>query len=148
MSKEQLLQELAATFEQFIHTTSEAVQRGLTRQVDGWGPREVAAHLAGWEIMATVRVPKIAAGMPLLEFANDAQQNAMDDAINATIVAMIGDQSLDTIYVILRQAYQRDIEMLKNLDDALFRPGNYVYERTRGAIEHCQEHMQGLVETH
>jgi hypothetical protein len=145
MSKEQLLQELASAFEQAISTATEAAQRGLTYQRDGWGLRETLAHLAGWEIMATVRVPNIAAGMPPLEFADEAQQTVMDDAINATIVAMIGDQSLDTVCGILRQAYRRDIEMLKKLDDTLFQPGNYVYERTRGAIEHCQEHMQELI---
>jgi hypothetical protein len=61
MSKEQLLQELAEPFEQLIGTATEAAQRGVTRQGDTWGPREIVAHLAGWEVMATVRIPKIAA---------------------------------------------------------------------------------------
>jgi hypothetical protein len=61
MSKEQLLQELAEPFEQLIGTATEAEQRGVTRQGDTWGPREIVAHLAGWEVMATVRIPKIAA---------------------------------------------------------------------------------------
>jgi hypothetical protein len=145
MSKEQLIQELAEAFEQLIRTATQAAQRGMTRQGDRWGPREFVAHLAGWEAMATVRVPRIAAGMPPLEFADETQQTVMNDAINATIVTMIGDQPLDTVCGILRQAYQRDIEMLRKLDDTFFQPGQYVYERTRSVIEHCQEHMQDLV---
>jgi hypothetical protein len=74
MSKEQLLQELAEAFERLIGTATEAAQRGVSRQGDRWGPRQIVAHLAGWEVMATVRIPKIAAGMPPLEEANQARQ--------------------------------------------------------------------------
>ena len=148
MSKEQLLQELADAFEQLIGTATDAAQRGVTRQGDMWGPREIVAHLAGWEVMATVRVPKIAAGMPPLEEADKTRQAVMNDAINATIITMVGEQPLDTVCGILRQAYQRDIEMLRKLDDTFFQPGEYVYERTKNVIEHCQEHLQDLVLSH
>ncbi len=145
MSKEQLLRELADTFEQLIGTATEAAQHGLTRKGNEWGPREIVAHMAGWEVMATVRIPRIVAGMPPAEFADETQQTVMDDAINATIVAMIGDQPLDTVCGILRQAYQSDSEILRKLDDRFFQPDEYVYERTKAVIEHCQEHMQMLV---
>lgn len=145
MLKEQLLQELADTYEQFIETAKEVAQRGVTRKGDTWGPREIVAHLAGWEVMATVRVPHIAAGMAPFDEADDARQDVTDDAINATIVTMIGDQSLDTVCEILRRAYQSDIEMLRKLDEKLFQPGEYVYERTKGVVEHCQEHAQEIV---
>jgi hypothetical protein len=148
MSKEQLLQELAAAFEQLIGTATEAAQRGMTRQGEKWGPREIIAHLAGWEVMATVRVPRIVAGMPPLEEADRARQAVMNDAINATIVTMIGEQPLDTVCGILRQAYQRDIDILRKLDESFFQQGEYVYERTRSVIEHCKEHGQELVISH
>lgn len=148
MSKEQLLQDLADAFEQLIRTATEAAQRGVTSQGETWGPREVVAHMAGWEVMATVRIPKIAAGMPPLEEADETRQVVMNDAINATIITMIGEQSLDTVCGILRQAYQRDLEILKKLDETFFQPGEYVYERTKGVIEHCQEHGQELVISH
>ncbi len=148
MSKDQLLRELAMAFEQLIGAATEAAQRGVTRQGDTWGPREIVAHLAGWEVMATVRIPEIAAGMPPLEFADEIRQAVMNDAINATIVTMIGEQSLSTVCSILRQAYQRDIEMLRKLDEMFFQPGQYVYERTKDVIEHCQEHFQELILSH
>ena len=148
MSKEQLLQELAEAFEKLIGTATEAAQRGVTRKGDRWGPREIVAHLAGWEVMATVRIPKIVAGMPPLEEADEARQAVMNDAINATIVTMVGDQPLNIVCGVLRQAYQRDIEILRKLDEKFFQPGEYVYERTKAVIEHCQEHMQGLVLNH
>jgi hypothetical protein len=149
MSKEQLLQELVEAFEQLIAAATSAAQRGVTRQGDTWGPREIVAHLAGWEIMATVRVPHVAAGMPpSFEYADETQQTVMNDAINATIVTMVGEQPLDTVCGILRQAYQRDIEMLRKLDDTFFQPGEYVYERTKDVIEHCHEHLQDLVLSH
>src|SRR5258708_38745059 len=148
MPKEQLLQELVEAFEQLIGTATEAAQRGVPRQGDTWGPREIVAHLAGWEVIATVRLPKIVAGMAPFEEADETRQAVMNDAINATIVTMVGDQPLETVYGILRQAYQRDVEMLRKLDDTFFHPGEYVYERTKDAISHCQEHMQELVLSH
>lgn len=148
MSKEQLLQELAEAFEKLIGTAVDVAQRGAIRQGDMWGPREIIAHMAGWEVMATVRVPKVTAGMPPFEEADEARQAVMNDAINTTIVAMIGDQSLDALCGILRQAYQQDIEILKKLDETFFQPGEYVYERTQGVIEHCQEHIEQLVLTY
>ena len=144
MSKEHLLQELAEAYEQFISTATKAAQRGVTRTGDTWGPREVVAHIAGWEVMATMRIPKIAAGMPPLEFDDDEQNDVMNDAINAAIVAMAGEQSLETLCGVLRQAYRRDVEILRQLDDTHFQPGQYVYERTKSAVEHCQEHGQEL----
>ena len=80
-----------------------------------------------------------------MEETDKTRQAVMNDAINATIVTMVGDQSLDTVCGMLRQAYRRDVEILKKLDDTFFRPGEYVYERTKAVIEHCQEHMQVLV---
>ncbi len=148
MSKEQLLQEFAKAYEQLIGTASLAAQRGVTRQGDTWGPREIVAHMAGWEVMATVRIPRIVAGMPPAEFADETQQTVMNDAINAAMITLIGEQPLDTLCGMLRQAYQRDVEMLKKLDDTFFQPGEYVYERTKDVIEHCQEHLQGLVLSH
>lgn len=144
MTKEQLLRAVADAFEQFLATATETAQHGLTRQGDTWGPRETVAHMAGWEIIATVRVPRIAAGMAPFEYADEAQQDVMDAALNAAFVAMIGDQPLDAVCDILRRAYRSDIEMLNGLDERFFQPGEYVYERTQGVIEHCQEHALAL----
>lgn len=148
MSREDMLAEIAAAYERVIETAVEAARRGATSTGDAWGPRETVAHLAGWEVMATVRIPHIAAGMAPLEFADDARQAVMTDAINATIVAMVGEQPLHALCDLLRQAYQRDVELLRSLDDRLFQPGEYVYERTRAAIEHCQEHIDLLISSH
>ena len=145
MSREQLLREFADAYERTIATATDVARRGVTRSEDGWGPRETIAHMAGWEVMATARIPHIAAGMAPLEFEDEARNTVMTDAINATIVTMAGDQSLEALCDILRQAYRRDIEVLRALDERLFQPGNYVYERTKDAIEHCQEHAEMLV---
>jgi hypothetical protein len=144
MTKEQLLQEFAQSYEHLIETATLAAQRGMSQRQDGWGPREIVAHLAGWEVMARVRIPRIVAGMPSAEFTDPTQQTMMNDAINTAMVTLIGEQSLKTLCDLLRQAYQRNVEMLRALDDRFFQPGEYVYERTKAVIEHCQEHMQQL----
>src|SRR5690349_8495949 len=121
MSKEQLLQEFAEAYEQLIKTASLAAQPGVTRQRDMWGPREIVCHLAGWEVMASVRIPRIVAGMPPLEFADETQQTVMNDAINAAMITLMGEQPLETLCDLLRQAYQRNVEMLRKLEDTFFR---------------------------
>jgi hypothetical protein len=148
MSKELLLQEFAQAYEHLMETASLAAQRGVTQGRDGWGPREIVGHLAGWEVMASVRVPRIVAGMPPAEFADPTQQTVMNDAINAAMVTLIGEQPLETLCVILRQTYKRNVELLRSLDDRFFQPGDYVYERTKAVIDHCQEHMQQLAPSH
>jgi hypothetical protein len=148
MAKEQLLQEFAEAYEQLIETATLAAQHGVSQSQDGWGPREIVGHLAGWEVMASVRIPRIVAGMPPAEFTDPTQQTMMNDAINAAIVTLIGEQPLKTLCDLMRQIYQRNVEMLRALDDRFFQPGEYVYERTKAVIEHCQEHMQKLVLSH
>ena len=148
MSKEQLLQEFAEAYEQLIGTATEAAQRGVTQGQDGWGPREIVGHLAGWEVMASGRIPRIVAGMPPAEFADETQQRVMNDAINTALVTLMGEQPLETLCGMLRQSYQGNVELLRQLDDTFFQPGQYVYERTKAVIEHCQEHMQMLVPSH
>lgn len=68
----------------------------------------------------------------------------MDNAINSMALTMIGDQPFDLVCDILRKTYQRDIELLSKIDASSFRPGNYVYDRTRAATGHCYEHAQSL----
>ncbi len=145
MAKEELLQEFADAYERLIETAIEAERRGITHTADGWGPRAVVAHLAGWEVMASVRVPAVAAGMAPLEFEDEAQNRVMNDAINGAFVALVGDQPLEAVCGTLRQAYRRNVEFLRTLDDRFFQPGEYVYERTQGVIEHCQEHGEMLI---
>jgi len=149
ISKEQLIQSFADAYEKSIAVAIAAAQRGVTHRREAWGPRETIAHLAGWEVMASVRIPAVtsgalAAGKPPFEFADEDQQDLMNDAINTMIVTMIGDQPLDTLCGMLRQAYQHSVELLKKLDNKFFQPGEYVYERTKDAIEHCQEHNDQL----
>lgn len=148
MSKEQLLHEFAEAYEHLMETASQAAQLGVTQRRDGWGPREIVAHLAGWEVMARVRIPRIVAGMPPAEFTDPTQQTVMNDAIDTAMVTLIGEQPLETLCGMLRRAYQRNIELLWTLDDTFFQPGEYVYERTKAVIEHCHEHMQQLVLPH
>jgi hypothetical protein len=79
--------------------------------------------------------------MPPAEFADPRQNRVMNDAINATIVTMAGDQPLETLCGMLRLAYQRTVELLSQVDDERFQPGTYVYDRTQAVIDHCQEHL-------
>ncbi len=146
MSKEHMLPMLAEAFEELITVAEEAAAGGVSSQAEEWGPREVVAHLAGWEAIASVHVPQVAAGMPpLFAYADPTQQRVLNEALNAAMVTLVADQPLPTLYGLLRQAYQRDLAMLRQLDEAFFHPGHYVSARTKAAIEHCHEHSEKLL---
>ena len=53
---------------------------------------------------------RIVAGMPPAEFTDATQPRMMNDAINAAMVTLIGEQLLKTLYGVLRQTYQRNVE--------------------------------------
>jgi hypothetical protein len=143
-TKEQLIQEFAAAYEKLIETATLAAQRGTAARPGGWGPREVVAHMAGWEVMASVRIPRIVAGTPPAEFTDPAQATMLNDAINAAFVTLIGQQPLETLCNMLRQTHRRNAELLRSVDDTFFQPGEYVYERTKAVTEHCEEHIEQL----
>jgi hypothetical protein len=145
MAREQLLPEYADAYERLMETATSAAQRAVARPADGWGPREIVAHLAGWEVMATVRIPAVVAGMAPLEFEDETQSKVMNDAINAAFVTLVGDQPLDVLCGVLREAYRRNVAYLATLDERFFQPGEYIYERTRAVIDHCQEHSELLI---
>lgn len=138
MIKEQLLQELVNSHEKLIASASAAYERGVTRDGEKWGPREVVAHIAGWEANAIIRVPNTLAGAPFSKYDQEA--------FNHVVITLVGDQSFEKVCDILRQTYQRDVEMLRKLDTSAFVLGNYAYDRTKAAISHNYEHAQELDE--
>lgn len=142
MSKQELLQAFTSAYERVIAVATQIERQGSGSQRDVWGAREALAHLAGWEVMANVRIPHVIAGMAPIEFEDEAREQVMNDAINAAFVAVAGERSVASLGETLRQAYQRTLAILTPLDDRYFQPGEYVYERTRGVIEHCEEHIQ------
>lgn len=145
MSKEQLLREFADAYEHLMKAATDAAGQDTTSAGHGWGPRAIIAHLAGWEIMATVRIPAIVGGMAPMEFADPAQNTVTNDAINAAFVTLAGEQPLDALCGMLRQAYQQNVAYLRTLDERFFQPGEYVYARTEGVIWHCREHGEMLI---
>lgn len=142
VTREQLLREFAAAYERLIEAAERAVQSGAAREGERWGPCEVVAHLAGWEIMANTRIPYVLAGGPPAEFTDPRQEAIMNDAINSAFVTLAGEQPLESLAAMLRAAYRRTVALLVGVDPAQFQPGEYGYERTLGVIEHCQEHIE------
>lgn len=141
MSRDALLEEFAAAYERVIEAARDAAKRGVADSMAEWGPRAVIAHLAGWEIMANVRIPAILGGMPPMEMPDEEQDRVMNDAINRAFITLAKGQSLDVLVAALREAYQRTIALLLPVPAGEFRPGTYVYERTLGVIDHCEEHV-------
>jgi hypothetical protein len=136
-SKERLIHAFDQAHERLLLAATNAVQRGESSSEGEWGPREILAHIAGWGAEATYRLPKVAQGEPPLKYD--------DDAFNAAVIVMIGNQSFEEISTILQRTHERFVQMLQALDEPIFVPGNPVYERLRAVIEHHIEHTQGFM---
>jgi hypothetical protein len=134
--KEELIQQFEKAHEQLVLAATAASARGITRQGDRWGPREVLAHIVGWSTEATERIPRIIAGEPPLVYD--------DEAFNVAIITVLGDQPFDIVLDMFRRSHRRYVQMLVAQDEAVFVPGHPVYRRIQAVIQHHQEHAQGL----
>ena len=135
--KEQMLRLFNSAHERLILAATSAEMRGIVRKGE-WGPREVLAHIIGWESEATARIPRLAAGEPPVTYD--------DDAINFAVITALGNQSFEDVRATLRSAHQRLIDLLKEQEDAVFTAGHSVYQRVAAMTQHSNEHAQKLEE--
>ena len=136
-SKEQILQALNEADEKLIIAATAVAQRGIIRKGE-WGPREVLAHIVGWEAEATARIPALIAGEPPLVYD--------DDAFNAAMLTELGEQSFEHVRNNLRQTHQRLVNLLMKQEERIFTPGHNVRRRVKAMTEHSLEHAHALEE--
>ncbi len=135
-SKNDLIDTFEEAHKKLIAAANAAIERSVVVREGEWGPREVLAHIAGWGVEATERLPRIIAGAPVLVYD--------DDAFNAAIITLSGDQSYIQVRNTLQQTHQRFVQMLRAQDDSVFVPGNPVYERVKAVIQHHLQHAEEL----
>jgi hypothetical protein len=134
--KMQLLGAFNQAHEQLIATAIQAHQhREASASV--WGPREILAHIMGWEAAAIPYTAYLLAGNPPAE--------TDDDSFNAAIITAIGNQSFEDICELLRQTHQRLIAVLSELDETDFAPLHS--RRVEAMTHHCLEHAYALRES-
>jgi periplasmic divalent cation tolerance protein len=133
--KEEILIALDEAHEKLIAAAT-AVSQQSSRREGEWGPREVLAHILGWEAEATVRIPLLAAGTSPLGYD--------DTAFNTAVITAIGNQSFEQVCETFRETHKRLITMLKEQDKQIFVPGHSVYRRVKAMIQHNLEHAQTL----
>ncbi len=134
--KEELLRQFDTAHDQLLKAATSASTRGITQQGSQWGPREVVAHIVGWSVEATERLPRVIAGEPPLKYD--------DEAFNVAIITVLGDQPFDVVVDMLRQAHQRYMQLLRAQDEKVFEPGHPVFTRIQAVIEHLYEHTRSL----
>ncbi|HYU76121.1 MAG TPA: DinB family protein [Ktedonobacteraceae bacterium] len=135
-SKDEMIIAFDEAYERLIAAANAAVERGVLVREGEWGPREVLAHIAGWGVEATERLPRVLAGAPALVYD--------DNAFNAAIITMLGDQSYVQVRNLLQQTHQHFVHMLHAQDESVFTPGNPVYERVKAVIQHHLQHVEEL----
>ncbi len=129
----ELLQSLEAAHEKLIAAAINADTRGVK---GSWGPREILAHVVGWEVIAIECLPGL---LPA-----EAPAPLTYDAVNLAMATLVGDHPIETIRNMLYQVHQRFLQLSEVQNDASFVPGHPIYERTKAAIAHSLEHGQEL----
>ncbi len=137
MAKEELLGALSEAHDDLLIAADAAVTRGDPHDDDGWGVREILAHIAGWEAEAARRLPLLAAGAASLEY--DA------DAFNAAAVAAYGGQGLREVRDDLERVHARLVSLLDDLGEDLFAPGGAAHEWTVALDAHSRRHARDLM---
>src|SRR5690348_15313661 len=98
--RERLLQAMDEAHNRLIAAALNAVERGMKGP---WGPREILAHVVGWEALVIARLPRLLAGGEPLPFDVDATNIAM--------ITLIGDQPIEVFCSMLPQVHQRFLDL-------------------------------------
>ena len=145
LTKEQIIEAFDNAYNRLInHTITTQKTNSSTNSTNGWGPREILAHIAGWASQATTFMPQVIAGIPPQTFYNENQHTAIDDTFNVSFITLIGNQSFEQILNIANQTHQDFKDMLLAQHENIFVPGNYLYERLKRVILHYLDHAQEL----
>jgi len=139
VSKDELLGAFAEAHDDLLIAADAAVTRGDPHGGDGygWGVREALAHIAGWEVEATQRLPQALAGAPARDYDVDT--------FNVAAVAAHEGQSLHEVRDSLEQAYARLVNLLDGLDEAAFAPSGVAWEWVTALTRHDHEHARALM---
>jgi len=137
VSKDDMLGALAKAHDDLLIAADAAVTRGDQHDDGGWGVRETLAHIGGWEVEATQRIPQLLAGAPTRDY--DA------DTFNVDAVAVHEGQSLHEVRDSLERAYARLVNLLDGLDEAAFTPGGGAWEWVGALTRHAHEHARELM---
>jgi hypothetical protein len=145
LTKEQIIEAFDNAYNRLINLTITTQKtNSSTNSTNGWGPREILAHIAGWASQATTFMPQVIAGIPPQTFYNENQHTAIDDTFNVSFITLIGNQSFEQILNIANQTHQDFKDMLLAQHENIFVPGNYLYERLKRVILHYLDHAQEL----
>jgi len=139
VSKDELLGAFAEAHDDLLIAADVAVTHGDPHgdDGDGWGVREVLAHIVGWEVEATQRLPQLMAGAPARDYSADA--------FNVAAVAAYEGQPLHEVRDSLERAYACLLNLLDGLDEAAFAPGGVAEEWVSALTRHSHEHARALM---
>ena len=141
--------------EEMITQLEQAVEEGLayledaaggtSPQIDGWGAKEVLAHMLYWHRASLQGIESVTGGGPPFQVPRSS------DEINGEIVAELSDTSVPLIATEIRDLQKRlsaAARLVPNLDDTVFiRAGGQAFS-TRIRLEtvgnHWREHVREL----
>ena len=141
--------------EEMITQLEQAVEEGLaylekaadgaSPQIDGWGAKEVLAHMLYWHRASLQGIESVSNGGPPFQVPRSS------DEINGEIVAELSETSVSLIATEIRDLQRRlsaAARLVPNLDDTVFiRAGGQAFS-TRIRLEtighHWREHVREL----
>ena len=141
---EEMITQLEQAVEEGLAYLEEAAD-GASPQIDGWGAKEVLAHMLYWHRASLQGIESVSNGGPPFQVPRSS------DEINGEIVAELSETSVSLIATEIRDLQRRlsaAARLVPNLDDTVFiRAGGQAFStriRLQTVGNHWREHVSEL----
>jgi hypothetical protein len=112
MSKQNVILQLTHAYQHFSSLIDSLSNEQFLSHMNGWAPRDVVAHLIGWNSLMIEASSSILAGNPP-SYYEDAQNDYAN--INASFTAMYSSRSKQELLVELRSSMEKLVRFIEDL---------------------------------
>ncbi len=143
MDKQSVIQLVEDGFRALVAAVDGLDEAAMSRRFYGeWNAKDILAHIAGWQVLMTAAMERMARGeRPTPEGVDYSDA----DAWNARFAAAMKPQSAGTIVAALRQSHANFVRAARAIPEDRYGEGKTINRLLEGSGSgHYQEHLPAL----
>ena len=143
MDKQSVIQRVEDGFRELLAAVEGLDEPAMSRRFYGdWNAKDILAHIAGWHVLMTAAMERMARGeRPTPEGVDYSDA----DAWNARFAAAMKPQSAGTIMAALRQSHANFVRAARAIPEDRYGEGKTINRLLEGSGSgHYQEHLPAL----